>query len=332
MLDRFFAGLVHPLIHYGHGAEFGVPGMAVEGLAWTAVHQPNAESLLPPEFFAPPTTDTTISRLAQTLWISSPPSNTSVHSFTILARLLKDSRFAPGVVVDADGDDKLVDTLKNQGNLLYDYAKQWDCDISTPDKLSSRIEELSWLAALTYGVGGWNTSRGFLADFFLMHLVTSSLFIPSIIAQLDKTSQSALLRAYAAVTFAVWVSRGRPSFQIKAFYENVSTTPLPPLDAPKPSAECLDKDHVTQNPWLALLQSTVSHPDEHLVKTERALAHYASLYGDRPKGHWGGTELEGAEELDGSLFVRVAGLSLKRLGAVREGEERGHWDRVGFFE
>lgn len=31
MLNRFFAGLLHPLIHTGYGAEFDLPGMIVEG-------------------------------------------------------------------------------------------------------------------------------------------------------------------------------------------------------------------------------------------------------------------------------------------------------------
>ncbi|KAG8701175.1 hypothetical protein FRC08_004242, partial [Ceratobasidium sp. 394] len=30
MLDRLLSGLLHPMIHFGHAAEFGVPGMAVE--------------------------------------------------------------------------------------------------------------------------------------------------------------------------------------------------------------------------------------------------------------------------------------------------------------
>lgn len=31
MLARLFSGLLHPLIHFGHGPEFGLPGMAAEG-------------------------------------------------------------------------------------------------------------------------------------------------------------------------------------------------------------------------------------------------------------------------------------------------------------
>lgn len=32
MLSRFVSGLIHPMIHTGHGTEFGLPGMLVEGL------------------------------------------------------------------------------------------------------------------------------------------------------------------------------------------------------------------------------------------------------------------------------------------------------------
>jgi len=31
MLSRFLAGILHPLIHTGYGAEFNLPGMIVEG-------------------------------------------------------------------------------------------------------------------------------------------------------------------------------------------------------------------------------------------------------------------------------------------------------------
>jgi hypothetical protein len=31
MFPRLFSGLLHPLIHLGHGPEFGLPGLAAEG-------------------------------------------------------------------------------------------------------------------------------------------------------------------------------------------------------------------------------------------------------------------------------------------------------------
>ncbi|KZV81188.1 hypothetical protein EXIGLDRAFT_628822, partial [Exidia glandulosa HHB12029] len=181
MLDRFMGGLVHPIIHFGHGAEFNIPGMAAEGLAWTAVHGTATKALMPPEFFR-----------------SSTPAASGTHSFTILARMLKDPKLAPGVVVQSKSGSKFADTLKKEGALIRAYADEWVGDVSSAEELKVKIEELSWLAVLIYGVGGWSKAHGFRADFFTMHLVTSSLFMPSVLALLSPQSQSALMRCYVA--------------------------------------------------------------------------------------------------------------------------------------
>lgn len=113
-------------------------------------------------------------------------------------------------------------------------------------------------------------------------------------------------------------------------------------------------EKLAPNTWLPILQSTLLHPNEHLPKLQRALAHYAlrygSLYGSgyatragRRQGQGtkldgtqlDGTrmELEGVEEvLDGTLFARIAGLTMRRLGWMREGERRGAWDFGGRWE
>jgi len=44
-----------------------------------------------------------------------------------------------------------------------------------------------------------------------------------------------------------------------------------------------------------------------------------------------GTELKDAELIDGTLFIRAAGLTAGRLGWVREGESPTSWDTRGFF-
>lgn len=58
--------------------------------------------------------------------------------------------------------------------------------------------------------------------------------------------------------------------------------------------------------------------------------HWASLFGNRPSGEWVGTggakSLEGIELLDGSIFIRVAGLTADALGWMREGQEQRMWD------
>lgn len=64
------------------------------------------------------------------------------------------------------------------------------------------------------------------------------------------------------------------------------------------------------------------HPSEHHPKIRRAFAHFSTIYGIQPKGYVAETELDGAEELDGSLFVRAAVLTADYMGWAREGERR----------
>ena len=151
-----------------------------------------------------------------------------------------------------------------------------------------------------------------------MHFATSAIFLPSIVAYLRPDSQVALLRAYLNVTICYWVSRGRPSLPIESFFAVTDACPVPPSNLPEPNQKLLDKPHLVQNPWPSLIESCIAHPGEHLIKLQRSLAHFGALYGGRPKGYFP-NHLRGAELLDGTLFVRIAGLSAKRMGWVREG-------------
>lgn len=164
-----------------------------------------------------------------------------------------------------------------------------------------------------------------------MHLVTSSLFLPSLVQHLNPSAQSVLLRSYLATALTVWVARARPAPSIASFYQRTSPNLTVPGPQPTPGRETLTPDALTPNPWYALLQSTILHPSEHLPKAQRALAQYARKYGDRPAGIWKDTELEDTELLDGTLFVRVAALTMDRLGWLREGQERRGWDFSGFW-
>jgi hypothetical protein len=77
----------------------------------------------------------------------------------------------------------------------------------------------------------------------------------------------------------------------------------------------------------------LTHPDDHVPKLQRTLAEYSSHFGSTPAGYFTGTELKDAELIDGTLFVRAAGLTCGRLGWVREGEPPLEiWDVKGFFK
>lgn len=169
-----------------------------------------------------------------------------------------------------------------------------------------------------------------------MHLVTSVLFLPSFLPFITPTARSLLLRGYLRVALAYYLGRGRPALPIAAFYTSSSPLPTPPGPTPTPAPATLLADNqtpsahkliITPNPWLGIIQSTLVNPNEHLPKLQRSLVHMDQKYGQRPAGYWAKEKgLEGAELLDGTLFVRVAGLSAGLLGWMREGQAMGSWE------
>ncbi|KAG0700989.1 hypothetical protein DFH29DRAFT_1080332 [Suillus ampliporus] len=300
MLSRFLGALFHALIHVGHGTEFGMMGMVAEGLAMASVHEP---ILLPPSLFEHGSTTavkeatTRLSSLCLNTKIPIAPPQLAQpqrnHAFSIIAKIMQDSEFAPKEmkrhVSDIDG------LLSEHGANIWRHTEQWTVDVSQPGEIERKMEECFWTTTLLYAIGGWSKDVGFTADFFLMHLVTSSLFLPSLLSYLPQNSQVLLLRTYFASTVTWWILRGSPRLDIQGFLDATSS---PPSSA-----------GTVANPFLNLVQSAIMHPNDHMVKIQRAFAHFSSLYGARPKGYFKGTELEGAEALDGSLFLRAAGFT-----------------------
>lgn len=199
-----------------------------------------------------------------------------------------------------------------------------------------------------------------------MHLVTSSVFIPSICAYITPMSRARLLHTYLAVALALYVFRGCPALDIAGFQVRMKE-PQPVGPQPHPSKGTLpsrDSDKaVNPDPWLPILQTSMVHPDEHVSKSQRSLSNWAAHFGTRkfkPRSSgsklsdteaaegaglgmgWGKEcevegsiplELEGAEYLDGTVFLRTAELTAARMGRVREGQdEAGGWDFKGFFD
>ena len=171
-----------------------------------------------------------------------------------------------------------------------------------------------------------------------MHLVTSSLLLSSIFSLLTRQSQKLLLRGYFATCLVWYIGQGRAELDIARFFGNAATLhPIPLGPKPTPHKDVSPSPTspfaFTPDPWLPIIQSTLTHPDDHLPKLQRALAEYSSHFGSTPAGYFTGTELKDAELIDGTLFVRAAGLTCGRLGWVREGEPPLEtWDIKGFFK
>jgi hypothetical protein len=303
MLARFLGGLFHAFIHVGYGAEFGIPGMVVEGLALASVHE---HEFLPSYLFqrngttAVEEATTRLASLALNTKTSIAPSQLEQpqtnHAFSILAKIMQDSKFAPKEIKkhfkDFDG------LMSEHGDTIWRYAEEWMIDPSRPGEIERKMEECIWMSTIIYSIGGWSKDRSFTANFFFMHFVTSSLFLPSLLPYLSQDSQVLLLRGYFASTLGWWITHGFPKLDIQGFLNTTSH---------------LSSEIKVANPFLDIVQSAITHPNNHLLKLQRALAHFSSIYGTRPKGFFGGTELEGAETLDGSLFLRAAILTEKYM-------------------
>ncbi|RDB30618.1 Questin oxidase [Hypsizygus marmoreus] len=335
MLNRFLDGLLHPIIHAGYGIELGIPGTVVEGLASAAAHKATASILIPPSLWS-----ANIERNIESLTVQDAPlNNKNIHAFTVLARILKDTRF-DDITLDDTEVGMYYTTLARWGNAIRDHADAWSYNASDPGEVARKIEELVWANTIIYGVAGWDKAKGELsADFFYMHLVTSSIFLPTVAAHLKPASQERLLRAYFVVCLAWWIMRGRPGFDIKGFFAQDTAYPLPQYSTPPVNTPSLLSSESPQahtpNPWFHIIEHALTNPDDHLPKLQRALAHWGSVYGGRKAGEtdFEGTELEGAESLDGSLFLRVAGLTKLRMVRLREEHVEGprYWDRRGFY-
>ncbi|KAF8903483.1 hypothetical protein CPB84DRAFT_1678024 [Gymnopilus junonius] len=332
MLNRFFAGLLHPMIHAGFGIEFNLPGTFAEGLAQTAVHPADSTDVLPATFFSQ-SEDGLVSRFASTVGLGSQTDKKDVHAFTVLARILAD----PTLVLNAPPQELgfYQKVIAKHGESIVKYVNQWTLD----GDLQKKLEELLWTNVLIYAVAGNEPTGPFNADFFHMHFVTSSIFLSTIFVHLKRSSQILLLKSYFSVCLGWYLSRGRPPLDIARFFSKTETLlpvapgPQPtPNEAAHPSPSSIHA--ITPDPWLPVIQSTLTHPDDHISKLQRALSEYASHFGSTPAGTFAGTELKDAELIDGTLFVRAAGLTQSRLGWVREGEAplEGVWDRHGFFK
>jgi hypothetical protein len=212
------------------------------------------------------------------------------------------------------------------------YAK-WTFNLHDAADFTAKIEQCMWQAALLLGATG-KADRRPRMDFFLMHFVTSALFLRVVVDALAQPLHKAqLLQAYVRLTAFFVILRGRPRIDC-ALAMAYPAHPAPPtgLDA----AGTVLGTFGGSSAWLPLLNNAGLHPEAHVVKAIRALFYCAQRYGNTPAGavvgavDADGKEMhKGAAGLDGTLFIRVAGVLTSALGWVAHGDEEKEWDVSG---
>lgn len=204
--------------------------------------------------------------------------------------------------------------------------------------LESKVEECIWVSTLLLA-GTGREGRKPRLDFFLMHLVTSSLFLKPLFAVLEKPAhKAALLNAYIPSLVLTILTRGRPRINPKLLM-SYTDVPRPTVSAklPEPTGTSLGnpKNDTDYNPWPAMIEAVLYHKDSHVPKTLRTLIFASQNYGDKGPGtaigafhrESGAETHNGTGEMDGTIFVRAAGLVMETLGWVSYGQKEGEWDR-----
>ncbi|KAH9052772.1 hypothetical protein EDB87DRAFT_1570004 [Lactarius vividus] len=251
--------------------------------------------------------------------------------------------------------------------LVREWSEEWLAGVGARGgagaeaRLRGMVEEVVWGNVIWYGIGGWasrgTSGRVMNADFFNAHLVTSALFLPKFILKeessfvsssgsntpgLSFSSRLLLLQTYLAVSATWYVGRGCYALPIGDFYAATDAQLFPPAGAGARAGGGWRQ--APGSAWPRIIESGVRFPDEHAPKIARALMDFATRWGTRPPGYFSAfaatseekaerapaPALEGIERLDGTLFVRVAGLTFDRLGWVDGPEKAKYWDRDRF--
>ena len=263
------------------------------------------------------------------------------HSlFSILRETYESPIMHPVMPYDPDAllSKRREDALKG-GQRVQEIVRLSNLWVVDPSDIASKLEELVWAVTLLL-VSTGKPGRKPRLDFFVMHMFTASLFLPSLVSVIPTPqSKMTLLRAVLPVMLIYLLIRGRPRIDADLIMGYTSTPRPPGLEAgttqPDKAALGDATDEAYVNPWPAILASVVHSPDAHTVKAVRTLYYAAQNYGTTQKGGAIGAFLPNTEEetlkglagTDGTIFVRATGVIMDTLGWVSHGQEEGKWDR-----
>ncbi|KAJ7122352.1 hypothetical protein C8R44DRAFT_876649 [Mycena epipterygia] len=330
MLARFLAGALHPFLQVGFGVELGQDYMVAQGLGMAAVTSHEVTGFVLdkpsglPEIAKPSTKGVTLLALLR-----------EVYESPILKPILP---YEPDALA-MHRFRKFASDSDRAAELTRIYSK-WSIDTTLTGaaadaEFASKAEECLWQATLLLAATS-KPGRKPRLDFFLMHVLTSSLCIPSLLTILpDPVHKAQLLQGYARAGALYVLLRGRPRIDIPLIM-SYPEFPRPPAHTPVGGKDALGDPQVRgeTDPWLAIVQNALHHKDAHVIKAVRTMYYSAQRYGaTRPGAAIGARDTEGAEThkgagiMDGTVFVRAAGVLTDALGWVAYGGKEGDWDR-----
>ncbi|KAJ7258396.1 hypothetical protein B0H12DRAFT_1109821 [Mycena haematopus] len=328
MLARFVGGLLHPMIQVGFGVEFDQDAFIADGLAQATLTSPESAVVMDGP--------------------SGLPEIKSGSSSATLLSLLREVYDSPHIVPmpyqkarpTAEGMTSWIASQPKLGPTLHSIYAKWTFPLSqhTADNdkdIAHKVEECMWLATLLLGATS-KPGRKPRMDFVLMHFLTAALLLRVVLDVVREPLHKAqLLQVYARTAALFLISRGRPRVDAAHVMSSYPVSPVPP----KTTTGSALGTPAYGSPWLALLNNAAVHSEAHVVKSIRMLFYCAQHYGGTPAGavigavdEKGQETLPGTAMLDGTLFVRVAGVLTDAVGWVAHGEEEVFWDFRGGWE
>ncbi|KAF9369496.1 hypothetical protein CPC16_004467 [Podila verticillata] len=276
VIGRTFSGAFHPLIHLGYGVDFGIDAIVSEGLSMMAV----TSNMMAPFVVAPATmVERVTAKIGSQLLVSETTSSKTVSD--ILSAIQQDHDLDD--VTSYPAPNKTADVAKSQVAALkiQKLLSGWNIE-ETSEDIDLKAKDLYKACVLAAGATGLRNGK-VKQDFFLMHALTSVLFVHRLAHSLPPAYAISCLKSHLGATLAFYISRGRPTLDIEALRNYKGKQPLD-----------------LTNPWLSVIKRAVDIDEVHVTKVVRSCA-----LGDL---------LFGVEELYSTLLLNTAQISLDLKG------------------
>ncbi|KIW68530.1 hypothetical protein PV04_04469 [Phialophora macrospora] len=193
ILDRMFAGFLHPLIHLGFGVEFKQPAIIVEALAQACTHDGWPGSFL---HFAEEAAKSTKSSKSLVQLINSARANDKLRKS---AHWEDGNKLSDGVFVRAPDE-------------MIALASQWSVK---PEELEQKTAEMI-NAAIYFTGAAQKPGKQVKFDFYYMHSVNCSIFFSAFVKEpwMKVEDKARLLEWKGRIDLALYVSRACPELLI----------------------------------------------------------------------------------------------------------------------
>ncbi|KAK9490784.1 hypA-like protein [Lipomyces doorenjongii] len=181
LLSRMVAGIVHPIMHLGSGAEFQQPAIIAQAIAQASVHK----DYLGDGFFQPATK------------VSASDSERSMNLLGIMEAMRADSK--------VDG------ILKRAGAEVSKHCSQWTVP---EDQIQEKLVEMI-NTTIYWTATAQNPRKQLKLDFYFIHAVNLSIFFKAFtdFPYLSASNKSRLLEMKGRMDLLIWASRKMPEPQ-----------------------------------------------------------------------------------------------------------------------